>query len=143
MPSAGTGGAAAAAPGETPAQLRGDARPDDGGDGREGSSAGQLWHDWYEIMACLTFYCGDFFSALGAVLSSVLWPPSLSSTAPNAASSRLTGSDAKSFLQGQLTNDIEALEPGTGCYAAFLTTKGKMLGDVRVLDLGDELLARH
>jgi folate-binding protein YgfZ len=51
----------------------------------------------------------------------------------------LTGPDAKEFLQGQLTNDIEALAPGHGCYAAFLTNKGKMLGDVRVLDLGDEL----
>ena len=28
----------------------------------------------------------------------------------------------------------------TGCYAAFLTHKGKMLGDLRVLDTGDELL---
>jgi folate-binding protein YgfZ len=52
----------------------------------------------------------------------------------------LTGSEAKSFLQGQVTNDIEALEPGRGCYAAFLTHKGKMLGDLRVLDLDDELL---
>ena len=52
----------------------------------------------------------------------------------------LTGPDAKSFLQGQITNDIEALEPGRGCYAALLTHKGKMLGDLRVLDLGDELL---
>jgi folate-binding protein YgfZ len=39
-----------------------------------------------------------------------------------------------------VTNDIEGLEPGRGCYAAFLTHKGKMLGDLRVLDLGDELL---
>jgi tRNA-modifying protein YgfZ len=52
----------------------------------------------------------------------------------------LTGSERKSFLQGQVTNDVEALEPGRGCYAAFLTHKGKMLGDMRVLDLGDELL---
>src|SRR5215212_3517230 len=52
----------------------------------------------------------------------------------------LTGPDAKSFLQGQVTNDTEALTPGHGCYAAFLTHKGKMLGDLRVLDLGDELL---
>jgi folate-binding protein YgfZ len=52
----------------------------------------------------------------------------------------LTGPDAKAFLQGQVTNDIERLEPGHGCYAAFLTPKGKMLGDMRVLDLGDELL---
>ena len=52
----------------------------------------------------------------------------------------LTGPDAKAFLQGQVTNDIEGLRPGRGCYAAFLTHKGKMLGDLRVLDLGDELL---
>jgi tRNA-modifying protein YgfZ len=51
----------------------------------------------------------------------------------------LTGSEAKAFLAGQTTNDIEALSPGSGCYAAFLTPKGKMLGDLRVLDLGDEL----
>jgi folate-binding protein YgfZ len=52
----------------------------------------------------------------------------------------LAGPDAKAFLQGQVTNDIEALVPGTGCYAAFLTPKGKMLGDLRILDAGDELL---
>ena len=52
----------------------------------------------------------------------------------------LTGSEAKSFLQGQVTNDVEALSPGHGCYAAFLTPKGKMLGDLRILDAGDELL---
>jgi len=52
----------------------------------------------------------------------------------------LTGPEAKTFLHGQVTNDIEGLEPGRGCYAAFLTHKGKMLGDLRVLDLGDELL---
>ncbi|HET7049007.1 MAG TPA: folate-binding protein [Solirubrobacteraceae bacterium] len=52
----------------------------------------------------------------------------------------LTGGDAKSFLQGQVTNDVEALSAGEGCYAAFLTPKGKMLGDVRILDAGDEIL---
>ena len=51
----------------------------------------------------------------------------------------LTGSQAKEFLNGQVTNDVTLLEPGTGLYAAFLTHKGKMQGDVRVLDLGDEL----
>src|SRR3954470_24851025 len=52
----------------------------------------------------------------------------------------LTGSEAKAFLHGQVTNDIEGLAAGSGCYAAFLTHKGKMLGDMRVFDLGDELL---
>jgi folate-binding protein YgfZ len=51
----------------------------------------------------------------------------------------LTGSGAKEFLAGQVSNDVEALSPGSGCYAAFLTPKGKMLGDLRVFDLGDEL----
>jgi folate-binding protein YgfZ len=52
----------------------------------------------------------------------------------------LTGTEAKSYLTGQVTNDIEALEPGSGCYAAFLTHKGKMQGDLRILNLGHELL---
>src|SRR5688572_10816888 len=52
----------------------------------------------------------------------------------------LTGGEAKEFLHGQVSNDVEGLEPGTGCYAAFLTPKGKMLGDLRVLDTGEELL---
>jgi folate-binding protein YgfZ len=52
----------------------------------------------------------------------------------------LTGSGAKEFLAGQVTNEIEALVPGEGCYAAFLTPKGKMLGDLRILDRGEELL---
>jgi tRNA-modifying protein YgfZ len=51
----------------------------------------------------------------------------------------LTGSEAKKFLHGQVTNDVEGLAPGEGCYACFLTHKGKMLGDLRVLDRGEEL----
>jgi glycine cleavage system aminomethyltransferase T len=51
----------------------------------------------------------------------------------------LTGPGAKAFLAGQVTNDTESLASGTGCYAAFLTSKGKMLGDMRILDLGEEL----
>ena len=52
----------------------------------------------------------------------------------------LSGADAATFLQGQVTNDVEGLAVGAGCYAAFLTPKGKMLGDVRILNTGDELL---
>jgi tRNA-modifying protein YgfZ len=52
----------------------------------------------------------------------------------------LSGADAAGFLQGQVSNDVESLTPGTGCYAAFLTPKGKMLGDVRILNAGEELL---
>ncbi len=47
----------------------------------------------------------------------------------------VTGSEAAEYLQGQLTNDIEALAPGEGCYAALLDRKGHMQADMRVLNL--------
>ncbi len=53
---------------------------------------------------------------------------------------QLTGADRRSYLQGLLTNDIEALRPGTGCYAAMLTAQGRMMTDMRVLELGDSVL---
>jgi folate-binding protein YgfZ len=52
----------------------------------------------------------------------------------------LTGVDRRTYLQGLLTNDIEALTPGTGCYAAMLNAQGRMLTDMRVLELGDRML---
>ena len=52
----------------------------------------------------------------------------------------LTGKDRLAYLQGLLTNDIAALTPGTGCYAAFLTPQGRMISDLRVVDLGDATL---
>ena len=64
------------------------------------------------------------------------------------------GPDAADYLQGQLTNDIEALAPGEGCYAALLDRKGHMQADMRVLRteasveidaeaVGGDALARH
>jgi folate-binding protein YgfZ len=52
----------------------------------------------------------------------------------------LSGQDAAEFLNGQVTNDVARLTPGEGCYAAFLTHKGKMLGDLRILLTEEELL---
>ncbi|MGH2906519.1 MAG: YgfZ/GcvT domain-containing protein [Solirubrobacterales bacterium] len=52
----------------------------------------------------------------------------------------LTGDDAAEFLQGQVTNDVEALQPGDGHYAALLTPKGKMRADMRVLRTAETLL---
>jgi tRNA-modifying protein YgfZ len=48
----------------------------------------------------------------------------------------LTGAGALEFLNGQITNELSGLDSGTGCYAAFLTHKGKMLGDLRILVVG-------
>ena len=50
----------------------------------------------------------------------------------------LTGPDAVEFLNGQVTNELATLHQGEGRYAAFLTHKGKMLGDMRILAPGEE-----
>jgi tRNA-modifying protein YgfZ len=45
------------------------------------------------------------------------------------------GPEAAEYLQGQLTNDVEALGVGEGCYAALLDRKGHIQADMRVLRL--------
>jgi tRNA-modifying protein YgfZ len=52
---------------------------------------------------------------------------------------RLTGADAVSFLQALVSNDVAALQPGTGCYATYLTPQGRMLADFDVLRRPDGL----
>jgi folate-binding protein YgfZ len=49
----------------------------------------------------------------------------------------VSGGEAAEYLQGQLTNDVEAIEPGEGAYAALLDRKGHMQGDMRVLRPGE------
>jgi folate-binding protein YgfZ len=48
------------------------------------------------------------------------------------------GADAAEYLQGQLTNDIEALEREQGCYAALLDRKGHLQSDMRILRLEND-----
>ena len=50
------------------------------------------------------------------------------------------GSEAADFLQGQVSNDVEALEPGTGCYAAMLTPKARIVADMRIFRRSPEEL---
>lgn len=50
----------------------------------------------------------------------------------------VTGPDGPEYLQGQVTNDVEALEVGEGQYAALLDRKGHMQTDLRVLRAGAE-----
>ena len=39
-----------------------------------------------------------------------------------------------------LTNDIEAVKPGAGCYTAYLTAQGRMIADLWLYELGDLIL---
>ena len=52
----------------------------------------------------------------------------------------VSGNDRASFLQGLLTNDIEALSSGRGCYATYLTPQGRLITDMNVLDTGNSIL---
>jgi folate-binding protein YgfZ len=53
---------------------------------------------------------------------------------------RLTGADRIAWLQGLVTNDVAALQPGEGCYAAYLTPQGRMISDLRILATREALL---
>src|SRR5690606_9257880 len=53
---------------------------------------------------------------------------------------QMRGAKAAELLTGLVTNDILALTPGQGCYAAALTPKGKLVADLRVYMVEPELL---
>jgi len=53
---------------------------------------------------------------------------------------RITGEDRVAFLQGLVSNDVEAVAPGRAIWAAFLTPQGKWLADFFVFTDGDALL---
>lgn len=52
----------------------------------------------------------------------------------------VTGPDRASYLHGLLTNDVQNLQAGSGCYAAWLTPQGRMTTDMHVLESGDMIL---
>jgi folate-binding protein YgfZ len=58
----------------------------------------------------------------------------------NRAVLEFTGADRLSYLQGLISNDLRALSPEEGSYAAFLTQQGKVLGDCRVLARDDSFI---
>ena len=51
----------------------------------------------------------------------------------------VAGDDARNWLQGQITNQLEGVEPGSSVYAFVLSLKGRILGDVHVLVRDDDL----
>jgi folate-binding protein YgfZ len=54
---------------------------------------------------------------------------------------RVSGGDAVGFLHALVTNDVAALAPGRGVYAACLTPQGRILDDLRLYYRGAHLLA--
>ncbi|MBM3840816.1 MAG: aminomethyl transferase family protein [Verrucomicrobia bacterium] len=52
----------------------------------------------------------------------------------------LTGADRQRFLHGQVTHDVNGLKAGEGCYAALVTAKGRIVSDLNLYLLADEIL---
>lgn len=52
---------------------------------------------------------------------------------PDASFLAVEGPDAAEYLHSQVTNDVEDLEPGQGCYACLLDRKGHIQADMRIL----------
>jgi len=59
---------------------------------------------------------------------------------PGRAVWRVTGEDRIRYLNGQVTNDVSQLRVGSSQYAAVLTGKGKIVGDLFLAALPDSLL---
>ena len=53
---------------------------------------------------------------------------------------KVTGEDRARLLHALTTNHIQQLTPGTGCYAFFLTDKGRILADANILCRPDHFL---
>jgi folate-binding protein YgfZ len=50
------------------------------------------------------------------------------------------GGDRQKFLHGQVTNNVNALQVGQGCYAALVNARGRIQSDLHIYRLHDELL---
>jgi tRNA-modifying protein YgfZ len=53
---------------------------------------------------------------------------------------RISGPKAAELITGMVTNDVPALLPGEGQFAAALTPKGKIVADLRIFAFDDSLL---
>ena len=53
---------------------------------------------------------------------------------------RLSGADARTFLQALITRDLDKLSPGNAVYGALLTPQGKYLFDFFIVEQRDNLL---
>ena len=59
---------------------------------------------------------------------------------PELAWLRITGDDRVRWLNGMVTNSIQALTNGQGCYSFLLSAQGRIQGDATTFSLPDSLL---
>ncbi|HEX2678111.1 MAG TPA: glycine cleavage T C-terminal barrel domain-containing protein, partial [Polyangiales bacterium] len=52
---------------------------------------------------------------------------------------RVRGDDRSSWLNGQVTGDVRALQPGIGVHALAINVRGKIMGELWVADRGEHI----
>src|SRR5665213_3558769 len=71
---------------------------------------------------------------MGSLLPVIKFPASLAIFPFRpAALLRVTGPDARNFLQGQFTNDLSKIGPGNSVYGLWLDRKGRVIADAHVI----------
>lgn len=65
-------------------------------------------------------------------MSAVNWCRLDNNESDSQALLRFDGQDARTFLQGQLTSDIDALMPATSQYSGYCTPKGRLLASLLI-----------
>lgn len=75
------------------------------------------------------------FAPLQALLTKAAFAP-----LPSLGWIRITGDDRVRWLNGMVTNSIQSLKPGEGCYNFFLNAQGKIQGDATAWLLEDSIL---
>ena len=58
----------------------------------------------------------------------------------NRAVISISGSEAKSFLQGLITNDINKIDSGEAIYSLMLSAQGRFLYDFFIIKHKDEII---
>jgi folate-binding protein YgfZ len=53
---------------------------------------------------------------------------------------RASGPDAVAYLQSMVSNDVEAVAPGAGTYALLLTPKARVIADLEVFRVDEDLV---
>jgi len=74
-------------------------------------------------------------TGLHALLSSAAFAP-----LPDIAWIKITGEDRIRWLNGMVTNSIQTLAPGQGCYNFFLNAQGRIQADATAFALEDSIL---
>ena len=82
----------------------------------------------------------SFMPSLQDIINSTLSNQDVIAKQPNIGALRITGPDARKFLQGQTTCDINALSADSGLYGAICNIKGRIITNFYLVQCNEDIL---